>query len=141
MAENLNTKITVEAWAQIVIKEWIKKANALGIGQTGALINSFTSTIYTAAEGDPNKVVFAFEWYGKMVDYGVGKYVDLADRDGMIAGGMTKRRPKPFFSDTFYKQLAVLRHLMEEKYAAKAEWLMVRNWSDNADYGYKEVKV
>ena len=141
MAENLNIKLTVQAWADIVIKEWIKKVTVLKIGDTGALVNSFTSTVITAADGDPSRIVFAFEWYGKMVDYGVGKYVTLADRDGMIAGGMTRRRPKPFFTDTFYKQLAVLHHLFEEKYAAKAEWFIVRNFEDNADYGYNKVNI
>lgn len=141
MADNLDLKLTIEAWADIVVKEWIKKVEALGIGNTSLLVNSFTGTVYTAADGDPQRIVFAFEWYGKMVDYGVGKYVTLADRDGMIAGGMTRRRPKPFFTDVFYKQLAVLRHLLEEKYAAKAEWMIVRNWEDNADYGYNKVTL
>jgi len=141
MAVNTNISLTVEAWADIVIKEWIKKVEALKIGNTGLLINSFTNTIYTAANGDPGRIVFAFEWYGKMVDYGVGRYVTLADRDGMIAGGMTTRRPKPFFTDTFYKQLEVLRHLMEEKYAYKTESLVVRNFSDNADFGYNEIAL
>ena len=68
MAVNLDLKLTIEAWADIVIKEWIKKAAALKIGETGALITSFVNTVYTAADGDPQKVVFAFEWYGKMVD-------------------------------------------------------------------------
>lgn len=140
MDENLDIKLTVGAWADIVIKEWLKKAEALGIEGT-SLVNSFVNTVYTNADGDPTKVMFAFEWYGKMVDYGVGKYVSLADRDGMIAGGMTKRKPKPWFTDTFYKQLAVLRHLLEEKHALRIERLIVRNTSDNADYGYNDVYI
>ncbi len=141
MSENTNIKLTVEAWADIVIKEFIKKANALNIGSSGASMNSFVNTVYTAAGGDPSRVVFAFEWYLKMVDYGVGKHVSLADRDGMIAGGMTRRRPKPWFTDTFYKQLEVLRHLLEEKNALGIERFVVRNIEDNADFGFNEINV
>ena len=63
MNENTNISLTVEAWADIVIKEWIKKCEALKINNTGLLINSFVNTIYTAANGDPRRIVFAFEWY------------------------------------------------------------------------------
>jgi hypothetical protein len=141
MAENLDIKLTVDAWADIVIKEWMKKVNALGIGNTTYLINSFIASVHTAANGDPARILFAFEWYGKMVDYGVGKYVSLDDRDGMIAGGMTKRRPKPWFTDTFYKQVEVLRHLLEEKHALRMERFIVRNLKDNADYGYNDLSL
>lgn len=130
MAENSNISLTVEAWADIVVKEWLKKIEILNINKTGQLVNSFVNTIYTAANGDPGKIMFAFEWYGKMVDYGIGKGVNLTDRDGMIAAGLTKRRPKPFFTDVFYRQLEVLRHLLEEKYALQAESLIIRNFSN-----------
>lgn len=133
MNTNTNISLTVEAWADIVIKEWLNKIDALGINKTGPLVNSFESTVFTAANGDPNKVAFLLEYYYKMVDYGVGKGINLSDRDGLIAAGLTKRRPKPFFSDVFYKQLAVLRHLLEDKYAMKAENLIVQNISGNGN--------
>lgn len=138
MNQNTNISLTVEAWADIVLKEWFNKIRALNINSTGPLVESFQNTVYSAANGDPEKVRFMLEYYYKMVDYGVGKGVNLADRDGMIAAGLTKRRPKPFFTDVFYKQLAVLRHLLEDKYALKAEELIVRKLSDNADLGNNE---
>jgi len=129
MAENTNIALTVEAWADIVIKEWLKKADALGVGNseksTGAALQSFTKTIFTNAQGDPDRVLFAFNWYLNMVDWGVGKNVTITNRESMIAAGLTKRRPKPFNSDTFYKQLEVLRHLLEEKHAMKIEQLVI----------------
>ncbi|MDD4375098.1 MAG: hypothetical protein PHG67_14395, partial [Bacteroidales bacterium] len=70
MAENLNLKLTVEAWADIVIREWEKKIEALNIGLSMQLIDSFTNHVYTQADGDPSRIQFAFEWYGKMVEYG-----------------------------------------------------------------------
>lgn len=126
MAENTNISLTVEAWADIVIKEWLAKVAALKIGNTGLLVNSFVSTIYTAANGDVGRVLFAFEWYGKMVDWGVGKGVSIKNRDSLRAVGISKREPKPWYSDVFYKQLAVLRHLLEEKHALEIENLIVK---------------
>ncbi len=141
MSENLNISLTVEAWAEIVIKEWLKKVQALNINNTGALMASFENQIFSNASGDPTKVNFAFEWYGKMVDYGVGKYVSLDIRDALIAAGATRRRPKPWFTDSFYKQLEVLRHLLEEKHAYRTELFIQQNISDNADLGYDKIKV
>lgn len=134
MAENSNISLTVDAWADIVINEWLKKIEALNIGNTTFLRESLFFHIHNATGGDPGRIDFLFEWYGKMVDYGVGKGVSLADRDGMIAAGLTKRKPKPWFTDTFYKEVAVLRHLLAEKYGLKAQLLIVRNLQDNADY-------
>lgn len=141
MAENLDIKLTIEAWAEIVIKEWIKAIYALGVIETYYLAESLEYKIMVDSGGDPLKVLFAFEWYGRMIDYGVGKYVTLDDRDAMIRAGLTKRRPKPWLSDTFYKQLEILRHLLEEKHAKRIEYLVVRNLNDNADYGYNELSV
>lgn len=130
MAENTNLSLTVEAWAEIVIKEWEKKIEALKIGVSYQLVDSFYQHVYVNANGDPSRIEFAFNYYGKMVDYGVGNHVNLYDRDALIASGETSRRPKPWYSDTFYKQLEVLRHLIGEKTAKKIENMIVINGSD-----------
>lgn len=135
MAENTNLTLTVEAWADIVIKEWEKKIEALGIGSskrsTGELLRSFEQHVRVNANGDPTKIEFAFSYYGKMVDYGVGKNVTLHDRDSKIAAGLTRRKPKPWYSDTFYNQLAVLRHLISEKTARNIEKMIIITSSDS----------
>ncbi len=130
MTNNTGTLITVEAWAEIVVKEWLKKAAALNIPQ-GYLLNSFYSHVQANSNGDPSRVFFVFEWYGNMVDWGVGKGVTIANRDMMISAGLTKRRQKPFITDVFYKQLAVLRHLLEEKNAMNMERFIVNNITNN----------
>lgn len=124
---NTNISLTVEAWAEIVIKEWIKKIEALKIHQTGALVQSFTSHIITAANGDPYRVVFAFAWYGRFVDWGVGKGTKIIDRDAKQSVGLTHREEKPWLTSVFWKQLEVLRHLMEEKNSLQIERFMVQN--------------
>jgi hypothetical protein len=142
MAENTDLRLTLEAWAAIVIKEWIRMVQALNINNTGALVASFDKYVHGNTGGDPDKVSFIYEWYGKMVDYGVGKGVMLMNRDLKIAAGKTQRRPKPFYTDTFYKQLAVLRHLMEEKHALRAELFIQQNLNDNAELaGYKKIEL
>lgn len=124
MQTNTTTTQTVEAWADIVVKEWLKKARALNIHQ-GFLMQSFMSHIISNSNGDPGKVRFAFEWYGNMVNWGVGKGVSVSNKDVMISSGATKRREKPFISDVFYKQLNVLRHLLEQKNAMELEKFIV----------------
>jgi hypothetical protein len=130
MAENLNLKITIEAWADIVIKEWERKIEMLGIGLSMQLADSFYQHVYTNAAGDPVKIHFTFEWYGRMVDYGVGNGVSIINRDELIASGETKRRQKPWYSDVFFKQLAVLRHVLGEKTARNLEEMIMINLSE-----------
>ncbi len=141
MAENLNLKLTVEAWADIVIREWQKKIETMNIGVSSQLIESFMHTVYTQADGDPYKVQFAFNYYGKFVDMGVGRGVPLDERDTLMAAGLTSRKPKPWYTEVFGRQLAVLRHILEEKHARKTEMFVVRNFDDNADLGFTEVDV
>ena len=126
MQTNTTTTQTVEAWAEIVVKEWLKKAQVLNIHQ-GFLLQSFYAHVVNNSNGDPTRVQFAFEWYGNFVDWGVGKGVSVADKSNMQSAGLTTRREKPFISDVFFKQLAVLRHLLEQKNAMNMEKFIVTN--------------
>lgn len=125
MAENLNTSLTVEAWADITIKEWIKKIEALGIGETGQLVRSFTHHVNTSANGIPEYVNFAFEYYGRFVDWGVGNGMTIEHRDMLVSSGAASRRQKPWFSTVFYTQLKILSHLMAEKYAQQTAVVVI----------------
>jgi hypothetical protein len=127
MSENLDKSLTVEAWAEITIKEWIKKVRELGIGATGQLVNSFYHHVNTNANGIPEYVNFVFEYYGRMVDWGVGRSVTIENRDMLVNSGVSTRRQKPWFSSVFYTQLAVLKHLMAEKYAQKAAVVVIND--------------
>ena len=137
MAENIDTAITVEAWANITIKEWIKKIEELKIGQsvnykgetvysTGQLVRSFAHHIHLNANGIPEYIKFAFEYYGRFVDWGVGKGVSI---ENLIKYGdrITTRRPKPWFSPVFSYHVKRLTEIMAEKYAAKAAKVIVVN--------------
>lgn len=144
MAENSNLTLTIEAWADIVIKEWMKKIKALEIIDTSQLLNSFRHTIHTAADGDPRYILFAYEHYGKMIEYGVGNGVTLENRPEKSAAGLTKRKPKRWFSEVLKNELAVLRNLLLEKHALKVDRLFIENLDESkkrksiiADYNTK----
>lgn len=133
MNANVDLGLTIEAWAEITIKEFHKKIEYFGIGDTGNLANSFAHHIVTAADGDPQKIIFAFNFYGKFVDWGVGNGTDIQDMITFSFVDTTHRRPKPWYTDTFFKQIRILKHLLEEKYARKSQLVIVKNASDNWD--------
>jgi hypothetical protein len=126
MSENLNIELTVEAWAEITIKEWINKAAALGIAPDDPLtLDRFVHHVITNSNGDPQRVEFAYDYYLNFVDWGVGNGVTIENRDMMIRSGATRRRPKMWFTEVFYKEIKVLSKLLEEKYSKKTTVLIV----------------
>jgi hypothetical protein len=124
-------KHTLDMWAMITIREWLKKIHELNIDRTGHLTSSFVATVVTSAGGDLEKVVFAFDYYGKMVDWGVGKGVPLDLREGFIAAGLTTRRRREWYKQ-FFHEMAVLKHLYTEKMEAQASNMIINSFSDKA---------
>jgi hypothetical protein len=127
MAENINTAITVEAWAEITVKQWLEKIKKLGIGDsensTGQLLRSFYHHVNTSANGNPDYITFAFEYYGRFVDWGVGKGITIETRN-MVP---TSRKQKPWFSPVFVFNVKRLSEILAEKYAQKAANVIVTN--------------
>lgn len=109
----VNLKLTVEAWMDIVIKIWIDKIRQHNIIDTGELLASFVSTVYLNSGGDPERIVFAFKYYGRFSDMGVGRGVPISEVP------LSKRRPKPWFSAMFDHQVEQLAGILEEKYGMK----------------------
>ncbi len=130
MAENLNTGLTVEAWAEITIKEWVKKAAALGVAPNHPIsAERFVHHIITSSNGDPEKVEFMYDYYLNFVDWGVGKGVTLEHRDMLIGAGAIIRRPKKFITDVFYTQVRILAKIMAKKYALKSAHVVIKSTS------------
>ena len=121
MADNTNLSLTVEAWAKIVVERWENKITMLRIHQTGNLANSFAVHVFTQANGDPDKIEFAFNYYGKFVDMGVGNGVKM----DQVAG--SNRKAKPWYSRTFFSQVKRIGEILRDKYAHKAQILMITN--------------
>jgi hypothetical protein len=121
MSDNTNLSLTIEAWAEIVIKTWLEKIIRLNINYSHALYNSFAHHVITNANGDPERIEFAFLYYGKFVDMGVSNGTSVGEL------GNSKRSAKPWYSKTFYHQLQILRELLAEKYAMKASQVIMIN--------------
>jgi hypothetical protein len=131
--ENLNMHETAVAWADITIKvfeDWLEKLHA---NYSYQLTDSFVHHIHTAANGNPEMIDFAYKYYGKFVDMGVGGNVDLDNRDAMVSAGLTTRRQKPWFSKTFFYQVRRIGEILSEKYAQKGAITIVANIDDNAE--------
>lgn len=127
MSDNTNLSLTIEAWAEIVIKTWLEKIIRLNINYSHSLYNSFAHHVITNANGDPERIEFAFLYYGKFVDMGVGNGVTKSDATELMSAHMGGRRAKPWYSKTFYHQLQILRELLAEKYALKASQVIMIN--------------
>lgn len=110
----LNYEPKAQEWASNVIREWVSKISALNI-QGDQLINSFTSHVRWNASGNLLLVKFAYDYVGRFVEWGVGKGVNLQSRDALISAGLTKRRPKPWMSEVFKKQVAILNQELSER--------------------------
>ena len=126
MAQNTDTKITAQAWAEITIRDWVRKAAEMNVSPDHPInAERFVHHIVTSADGKPELIQFMYDYYLNFIDWGVGKGVPIDLRDMLISSGATTRRPKPFLSDVFYYQVGELTRIMAEKYARKAAHVIV----------------
>jgi len=128
MDDNLNISLTVEAWADIVLDRWLRKLDTMKIRDTYELVNSFMMQVKSDAGNNPERIEFAFNYYGKFVDMGVGKGISLTD----IGQVESRRKPKKWYSPVFYSQILKLSVLLAQKYGRLASVTIVENIDDNA---------
>jgi len=126
-------------WAKITIKRWRKKLRAMRIGDTKELYRSFTKNVIGAANGDVMKIDFAFHYYGKFVDMGVGRGTSISGvkenrtarrLEGRMLGN--RRRPKKWYSKTFYAESKRLVEIMGEHYSDLGSVTITENIDDNS---------
>lgn len=126
MSENTQLSETVLAWADIVIRNWEEKIHKLHVTDSYQLLNSFQHHVVLNANGDPLLVEFAFNFYGKFADMGVGKGTNLVEQ------GNGLRKVKPWYSKTFFSEVKKLGEILAEKYARNAALIIVENIDDNS---------
>jgi len=114
---------TVAEWARITVERWEEKISQLGIGDSNALINSFTQQVITDSAGNPDLIRFTFEYYGKMVDMGVGRGVKATD----IGNIETTRKAKPWYSKQFGREVYRLAEILAEAYGRRAVTIIIQN--------------
>lgn len=112
MASNIDINKTAEAWADIVIKNWRRKITELDIGITGALYDSFQFEIISQAGGNPERIDFAFKYYGRFVDMGVRKGIYIGNPGNV----KTRSKAKGWYSNIIYSQAIKLSEILAEKY-------------------------
>jgi len=106
-------KISAEKWADIVLERWIRNIQSMHIGSTGELLRSLQAHVTVDAKGDPEKITFAYLYYGVFVDMGVGRGVHLGDHSG-------RREKKRWQSSIFLREVATLGRMMAERYGYEA---------------------
>lgn len=143
MSERTPITLAVEKWAEIVVDKWVKLAAHLKIHPDSPITHErFYHYVHTQADGNPQKVEFAFDYYLKFVNLGVGRGVNMENRDTYIAANKRSkayekknkegRRPKPWYDDVFYKELYKLGAILAESYAHFAV-SVIKNSLDNAE--------
>ena len=128
-----------DKWARITIKRWRKKIRQLRIGSSHELNKSFIKDVIGAANGDLIKIEFAFNYYGKFVDMGVGKGSKISQvkenrtsrrLEGRMLGN--RRRPKKWYSKTFHAESMRLLEIMSEHYSNLGSVAITENIDDNS---------
>ncbi|TSA24000.1 MAG: hypothetical protein D4R67_12590 [Bacteroidetes bacterium] len=128
-----------DAWAKITIRRWRKKIRTLKIGETNSLYDSFVRDVIGSANGDLIKIDFAFKYYGKFVDMGVGKGTKISGvkesktsrrLEGRMLGN--RRRAKKWYSKTFHAETMRLREILVEHYAEMGSLTIIENIDDNS---------
>ncbi len=137
--EKLSQAQTADAWAKITVKVWREKIVKLKIIDRSQLWQSFLHNVVSQAGGDVTRIEFAFLYYGKFVDMGVGKGVKIGDvkesatsrrLEGKMLGN--RRKPKKWYSKTFAAEVKRLAEIMEYEYSHKAALTIVENVMDNS---------
>lgn len=99
-----------QAWAEMMVNIWIEKANALDMSDSGEFVKSFMFEIVKNASGEIDKITHAYNYYGRMVDMGVGrgvKYMDVSS---------SNRSPKDWYESSYYKSVKTLTEKMAQIY-------------------------
>lgn len=144
MAEQALPQISTEElanrWAHIVVDRWMAAIKRYKIGVTGELQRSFEKEL-KKANGDVDQVIFKFLVRGRFSDMGVGRGVSIGERvlqrrfdqyrgvDGR-AQNRQARRKKPWYTKTFYREVAKFRDLYQAQYGQQIAGLLESGLND-----------
>lgn len=127
-----SAKVDLIKWAEIVIEKWEFNLASRDLVHSGTLINGFTAHVSTEASGNRALISFAFQYYIRMIDMGVGKGVT---RDEVATLGESRkvhgiktgnrRRRIPVYSKTMYAEIMRLGELLAEKYAERGAGVVI----------------
>jgi hypothetical protein len=124
----------IDKWAQITAERLQKSLVKKKIGVTGSLNYSLLYMLKGAAGGDITSIIHEFNYYGRFVDMGAGKgqkIGDVKDNGVMIGikGESAGRRPKKWYSRTYWAEMNELQELLMIKYGEQAQDIIKENFS------------
>lgn len=128
---------TIEAWAEIVIKIFKEKIVTLDppLYDTGDLFKSLMSEFQKQAGDDIEKVDFTFKMYGIFQDMGVGGEFGKGNQGNVDS----QRKPRPWFSSRFFREVMRLREILDERYSRAVAYHVANTLSDSFDQRYGSV--
>lgn len=107
----------MKEFLKILAERFRKKIKEMKIGHEGDLQDSFRGTVKKSSSEIRGRM--NYNYYGRFVNLGVGKGVTLAEMKSGVSltkgrkGKTTRRKPKPWYSDT----LPYETHRLSEIYA------------------------
>lgn len=99
------------AWAKMMVTIWQDKIAVLKVRDTGELFGSFMTEVVSQSNGDIDKIVYSYNYYGRMVDMGVGRGVTMED-----SGSGSGRKKKPWYNKSWYHSVKLLTEKRAELY-------------------------
>lgn len=129
-----SAKVDLERWAQITIERWQYNIASKNLVKSGNLLNSFLVSVSADAENNTALISFAFEYYMRMMDMGVGKGVNYEQRGSAAKSrkvyGIQKgnrRKPMDIYNRTLYAEIMKLGELLTTQYAAQGAMAIVNH--------------
>ena len=114
-----------EAWAKMMVDIWIEKANQYGI-HIGDFVASFMYDVRQRSNGEIDKIVHAYNYYGRFTDMGVGNGVPYENVKS------SNRKEKPWHSETYWRSVKVLTDKMAELYGQEFLGYITDNFGDSS---------
>jgi hypothetical protein len=109
----------IQAWAKYTIERLQRSIDKKKVIDTGSLRYSLLYHLLAGPNGEISNIQLTFNYYGKFVDMGVGKGQKIESVKGnrdLISLAGHGRRPKVWFSKTFYSEVTELRDLLLQNY-------------------------
>ena len=146
--KKLTSAQVADQWAQITVKVWRDKLTKLKAVHSSQLWQSFVNNVVSSAGGDLIKIEFAFRYYGKFIDMGVGKGVPIggvkeSSTSRRLEGKMlgNRRKPRKWYSKTFAHEVKRLSEIMAQEYARASVLTITENIADNSIAGGARMKL
>lgn len=142
----------LEDWADTVIVGWVTRMWGLGMfdkpENTGLLARSLQHNIIWEAARDDDRVEFlerirfAFHFYGKMVDYGLGRSTDIKDRfEGGRDTGSNKRKRKKWIQEPWVDARPALKKILCAKVGERIMIMLRHSYEGTTDTVFKTKQV